>query len=156
MVKSRYGKSPADYEKYSVLAITSIYGVELLQDNAAECRERLFALWDEAYTANNRQAADDQCREAVRFILKKNILCGDALTLRQADGSPIIFAEWSLVTGNQIKRRDFALDELLNGHTEQMTLDMVGWEYDEEVQAFIPAPIREFPLMDYRRVQDYE
>lgn len=156
VVKSRYGKSPADYEKYSVLAITSIYGVELLQDNAAECRERLFALWDEAYTANNRQAADEQCREAVRFILEKNILCGDALTLRQADGSPIIFAEWSLVTGNQIKRRDFALDELLNGHTEQMTLDMVGWEYDEEVQAFIPAPIREFPLMDYRRVQDYE
>ena len=156
VVKSRYGKSPADYEKYSVLAITSIYGVELLQDNAAECRERLFALWDGAYTANNRQAADDQCREAVRFILEKNILCGDALTLRQADGSPIIFAEWSLVTGNQIKRRDFALDELLNGHTEQMTLDMVGWEYDEEVQAFIPAPIREFPLTDYRRVQDYE
>ena len=156
VVKSRYGKSPADYEKYSVLAITSIYGVELLQDNAAECRERLFALWDEAYTANNRQAADDQCREAVRFILKKNMLCGDALTLRQADGSPIIFAEWSFVTGNQIKRRDFVLDELLNGHSEQMTLDMVGWEYDEEVQAFIPAPIREFPLMDYRRVQDYE
>ena len=156
VVKSCYGKSPADYEKYSVLAITSIYGVELLQDNAAECRERLFALWDEAYTANNRQAADDQCREAVRFILKKNILCGDALTLRQADGSPIIFAEWSLVTGNQIKRRDFALDELLNGQSEQMTLDMVGWEYDEEVQAFIPAPIREFPLTDYRRVQDYE
>ena len=156
VVKSRYGKSPADYEKYSVLAITSIYGVELLQDNAAECRERLFALWDEAYTANNRQAADEQCREAVRFILEKNILCGDALTLRQADGSPIIFAEWSLVTGNQIKRRDFVLDELLNGHSEQMTLDMVGWEYDEEVQAFIPAPIREFPLTDYRRVQDYE
>lgn len=156
VVKSRYGKSPADYEKYSVLAITSIYGVELLQDNAAECRERLFALWDEAYTANNRQAADEQCREAVRFILEKNILCGDALTLRQADGSPIIFAEWSFVTGNQIKRRDFVLDELLNGHSEQMTLDMVGWEYDEEVQAFIPAPIREFPLMDYRRVQDYE
>ena len=156
VVKSRYGKSPADYEKYSVLAITSIYGVELLQDNAAECRERLFALWDEAYTANNRQAADEQCRAAVRFILEKNILCGDALTLRQADGSPIIFAEWSLVTGNQIKRRDFALDELLNGHSEQMTLDMVGWEYDEEVQAFIPAPIREFPLTDYRRVQDYE
>ena len=81
VVKSRYGKCPADYEKYSVLAVTSIYGVELLPDNAAECRTRLFGLWDEAYTANNREVADDQCREAVRFILKKNILCGDALTL---------------------------------------------------------------------------
>ena len=156
VVKSRYGKNPPDYEKYSVIAVTSIYGVELLPDNAAECRARLFGLWNDAYTANNRQAADDQCREAVRFILAKNILCGDALTLRQADGTPIIFAEWSLVTGNQIKRRDFALDELLNGHSEQMTLDMMGWEYDEEVQAFIPAPIREFPLTDYRRVQDHE
>ena len=156
VVKNRYAKSPADYEKYSVMAVTSLYGVELLPDNAAECRSRLFTLWDKAYTANNLQESDDQCRAAVRFILKKNILCGDALTLRQADGGPILFAEWSFVTGNQVKRRDFALDELLGGHEEQMSLDMVGWEYDEEVQAFIPAPIREFPLTDYRRVQDYE
>lgn len=96
VVRSRYGKSPADYEKYSVLAVTSIYGVELLPDNAAECRARLFGLWNEAYTANNRQAANDQCREAVRFILEKNILCGDALTLRQADDSPIILPNGAL------------------------------------------------------------
>lgn len=156
VVKTRYGRSPADYERYAVVALSSLYGVELLEDNVRECRERLFSIWNEAYTAVAKQYANDQCREAARFILKKNILCGDALTMRQMDGSPIIFAEWSLVTGSQIKRQDFALDELLNGHTEQMTLDMVGWEYDEEVQAFIPAPIREFPLTDYRRVQDYE
>lgn len=59
--------------------------------------------------------------------MEKNILCCDALTLRQTDGNPIIFAEWGLVTGNQIKRRDFALDELLNGHNRQITLDMAGW-----------------------------
>ena len=44
VVKSRYGKNPPDYEKYSVIAVTSIYGVELLPDNAAECRARLFDL----------------------------------------------------------------------------------------------------------------
>ncbi len=152
VVKARYRKSPTDYEKYSVLAVTSLYGVELLPDNAAECRARLFSLWDEAYTANNRQAADEQCRAAVRFILEKNILCGNALTLLQADGAPIIFAEWSIVTGNQIKRRDFMLHELMNDNPEQ---GRIGWEYDEEIQAFIPTPIREFPLTDYRRVQDY-
>lgn len=37
-----------------------------------------------------------------------------------------------------------------------MNIFMIGWEYDEEVQAFIPLPIREYPLTDYRRVQDYE
>ena len=42
VVKSRYGKNANDYERYAVIAVTSIYGVEILQDNAQECRERLF------------------------------------------------------------------------------------------------------------------
>jgi hypothetical protein len=156
VVKARYGKSPFDYERYSVLAITSIYGVDILEDNVQECRERLYQIWEQEYDANVKKQADDQCRRAVHYILEKNILCGDALTMERSDGSPIIFAEWSLVTGNQIKRRDFALNELLDGHEQQMTLDMVGWEYDPEVDAFIPAPIKEYPLTDYRRVTDYE
>lgn len=156
VVKSRYGKSPYDYERYAVLAVTSIYGVDILQDNVEICRQRLYELWDKAYTANAKTQANEQCREVVRFILRKNILCGDALTMRQSDGKPIIFAEWSLVTDTQIKRRDYALDELLTGHEEQMNIFMVGWEYDEETKAFIPAPVREYPVVDYRRLAQYE
>ena len=156
VVKRQYGKSPADYEKYSVIAITSLYGVDILEDNAEICRQKLFEIWDTEYTATSKSQANDQCRETVKFILRKNILCGDALTLRQADGSPIVFAEWSLATGNLVKRRDYELSQLLEGHEEQMSLDMVGWQYDEEVQAFIPAPVREYPPTDYRRLADYE
>ena len=156
VVKSRYGKSPYDYERYAVLAVTSIYGVDILQDNVEICRQRLYELWDKSYTANAKAQANEQCREVVRFILRKNILCGDALTMRQSDGKPIIFAEWSLVTENQIKRRDYALDELLAGHEEQMNIFMVGWEYDEETKAFIPAAVQEYPVVDYRRLAQYE
>lgn len=155
VVKSRYGETLSEYEKYSVLAVTSLYGVELLSDNTAECRARLFAIWNEAYTANNAQAADDECRKAVQFILKKNILCGDALTLQQADGSPIIFAEWIFVAENKIKRRDFAFNELLSAQG-QWTTDMIDWEYDKEAGAYFPPPIREYPPTDYRSVQNYE
>lgn len=156
VVKNQYGKSAYDYERYAVLAVTSIYGVDILQDNVEICRQRLYELWDKAYTANAKTQANEQCREVVRFILQKNILCGDALTMRQSNGTPIIFAEWSLVTENQIKRRDYALDELLTGHEEQMNIFMVGWEYDEETKAFIPAPVREYPVVDYRRLAQYE
>lgn len=156
VVKSRYEKSPYDYERYAVLAASSIYGVDILEDNTEACRQKLFEIWDKEYTAITQKQANDQCRETVKYILRKNILCGDALTMRQSDGSPIIFAEWSFVTGNQIKRRDYALDELLSGHEEQMSLDMIGWEYDEEIQAFIPAPVREYPLTHYRRLAQYE
>lgn len=156
VVKNRYGKSSFDYERYSVLAMTSLYGIDILEDNVEECRQRLFEIWNNKYIVNVKSQINEQCREAVRFILHKNILCGDALTMLQKDGSPIVFAEWSLITGNQIKRRDFALDELMNGHEVQMNIFMIGWEYDDEVQAFIPSPIKEYPLIDYRRVQDYE
>lgn len=154
VVKSRYKKSPSDYEKFAVVAVTSIYGVDILQDNVDDCRERLFKIWDNEYKANCKKDVNDDCRKAVKFILDRNILCGDALTLKEHDDEPIIFSEWSLVSGSMIKRRDFRLDQMLEGHTEQMSLFMTGWEYDEEVQAFIPLPIREYPLIDYRRVHE--
>lgn len=155
VVKSRYQKSPSDYEKYSVVAVTRIYGVEILQDNVEECRRRMFEIWNREYTENCKKEANDECRQAVRFILKRNILCGDALSLKAADGRPIIFSEWSLVSGSLIKRRDFRLDEMLDGHAQQMSLFMNEWEYDEEIKAFIPKPIKEYPLIDYRRVQQH-
>lgn len=156
VVKKRYGKSPLDYQRYSVQAVMSLYGVELLPDNAAECRERLFALWDGEYTAVVKDQAEGPCREAVRYVLEKNILCGDALTMLQADGQPIVFAEWSFLSGNMVKRRDFTLDALLKPQEVQVSLDMAGWEYDEKTNSLIPAPIREYPPIDYRRVQAYE
>ena len=154
VVKSRYGKHAADYERYAVIAVTSIYGVDILQDNVDDCRKRMFEIWDKEYTAICKKEANDDCREAVRYILRHNILCGDALTLKQADGTPIIFAEWSALNGYLMKRRDFRLDQMLDGYEQQITLFMADWEYDEEIKAFIPLPIREFPPIHYRRVQD--
>ena len=150
VVKSRYGKNPSDYERYSVL----------------ECRERLFALWDEEYTAVVKSAANPQCREAVRYILQKNILCGDALTMEQSDGSPIVFAEWSFPTGNFIKRRDYRLDVLLKENTDndaysdQLSLfadepdGTENWMIDPVTHETIPRPLREYQPVDYRRVQE--
>ena len=45
---------------------------------------------------------------------------------------------------------------MLEGHEEQLSLEMNDWEYDKEVKAFIPLPIREFPPIHYRKVQQYE
>lgn len=155
VVKSRYRKHPDDYERYAVIAVTSIYGVDILQDNVDECRNRMFEIFDKEYRANCKKTHNDDTRESVRHILLHNILCGDALTLKRTDGEPIIFAEWSAVNGCMIKRRDFRLDELMEGSREQLTFDMMGWEYDEEIKAYIPLPIREFPPIHYRRVKEH-
>lgn len=155
VVKRKYSKSPFDYEQYAVLAATSIYGVDILPDNVEACRLRLFEIWNTEYTANCKSEVNEECRDAVRFIFKRNILCGDALSLKDHENKPIIFSEWSLVPSAKLKRRDFRLDEMLDGNTEQMNIFMNGWEYDEEIKAFIPKPIKEFAPIHYRRVQEH-
>lgn len=164
-VRKKYRRSPADYEKYAVVAATSIYGVDIIQDNVDQCGERLFNIWDKEYTANCKKEANEECREAVRFILKRNILCGDALTLKNKDGKPIIFSEWSLATGSLMKRIDYRFDKMLeekvikpdippgterrDDEPVQLNFDISGNanEGDKETHVI------DFPLTHYWRVQ---
>ena len=153
IVKNRYYKNRLEYKKHVLLAITSIYGVDVLEDNILECRERLFNIFYTEYTDTYKEKPDDEYAESIKFILSRNILHGDALSMKTLDGEPIIFSEWSLVTDNMIKRRDYRFDELLEGTEEQISVFSMGWEYDDEIKAFIPAPIEEYPVMDYRRLR---
>lgn len=158
VVRSRYRRSPGEYQRYAFLAVSSIYGVEIQPDNAQECRDRLFGIVEKDARSAIGGAVEPEFLDAVRYVLEKNILCGDALTLKDASGEPITFAEWSMVTGDLVKRRDFLLSELLEGNVEkngQASLfgeANVLWEFDEETQTYIPAPIREYPPIDYREV----
>ena len=156
VVKRQYSRSRSDYEKYSILALSSIYGVDIMEDNTAECRKRLFNEWNQAYSKQCGSEANDECREAARYILEHNILCGDALTMLRNDGEPIIFAQWDLVSGNKMKRRDYRLDQMMRGTEEQTFMEMFldDWEFDEETNAWIPSPIAEYPLINYWEVQD--
>ncbi len=150
VVTKMYGKSAMDFEKYSVLAMSSIYGVDIMADNAQECRERLFDIWNKLYTSKCKTYASDECRECVKFILSRNILCGDALTMLDNDGNPIVFSEWSFAMGSQMKRRDYTFANLLEpkSHYDIQVLE----EGADNVR--VPKPVKEYPLIHYRRLQE--
>jgi hypothetical protein len=150
MVEKRYSKSQLDYERYAILALSSIYGIELLEDNAEECRKRLFEAFDAAYTRLFKTKAKEQCREVARYIFKHNIVHGDALTLKTVgeNPQPIVFCEWSLVNGSMIQRRDFAFHELVN-HSSMRELPLFS-DLGEEV--FIPEPVKEYPPVHFLEV----
>lgn len=154
VVESRYKKSQLEYERNAVLAVSSMYGIDILQDNVAKCCKRLFGLFDEAYTRLFKKAAKHECRNAVRYILKQNIIHGDALTLKTVDDNPrpIVFAEWSPVNGSMFKRRDFTFHGLLE-HESIKELPLFSDLGDD---VFIPTPKKEYPLIHYLRVADAE
>lgn len=151
VVKAKYKKSPLDYERNAVLAATSIYGVDIMADNVEACRNRMFEIWNKEYTAVCKKDANDQTRDAVKFIFQKNIVCGNALTLKKVDKDgnelrePIVFSEWAFITGSNLQRKDYTFDELLNSDKKQLTIK------EDDEGTFL----RQY-ITHYRRVQDYE
>lgn len=156
VVTKRYKRSVAEWEKNAFVAVASVYGVELLPDNVTECRIRLYKLFCDEYERIAKQKASKRYLGAIQYVLSRNILCGDALTLLQADGTPIVFSEWSMVMGGKVKRRDFRLDQMLDGTERQMSIFQSDWEYDEETNTMIPTPIREYPLVDFYMVEEVD
>lgn len=169
-VKKLYKRNPYDFERYSVLAVSSIYGVDILSDNVLECRRRLFSIWDKEYTSACKKSANEETRRAVEYILSQNILCGNALTLMRVDGEqkdlkePIVFPEWSLMAGTKLKRRDFRLDVLLKANDKPKEGIISLLDVPEDIRPYLsinPAtgeymaePIKEYPPVHYRRIEE--
>ena len=156
IVKKKYKKSPIDYEKNAVLAISSIYGVDILIDNVIACRERLFKIWDKAYSTVCKKECNDETRQAVRFILSRNIVCGNALTLLCVDENgndttePIVFSEWAFITGNILQRSDYTFAELLNeSDSEENNQTSLFDKQQNEEGIFLKKYVSH-----YRRVQE--
>lgn len=170
VVKKRYGCSPIDYEKNAILAASSIYGVDILLDNVLDCRERLFKVWNKEYKSVCKKEVNEDCKKSARYIFERNILCGNALSLKEVNSfgqdaeTPIIFSEWSFVLSNMVKRRDFRLDVLLKENidkenyfeqlsifsSEAMSTD--NWMIDPITHETVPKPVAEYAPINYRRI----
>src|SRR5579863_10165885 len=62
VVEKRYGKSRLEYERYAILAVSSIYGIDILADNVRDCRQRLLDIFETAYTRLFKEPAKDKYR----------------------------------------------------------------------------------------------
>ncbi|MCE9556012.1 MAG: SAM-dependent DNA methyltransferase [Planctomycetes bacterium] len=146
-------KNPRNREKWerdAILAVCSLYGIDLLADNIATCRDRLLAIVADAYDACHNSTLPDAVCRAVEFILAKNIVQGDALTFRTSDDLPIVLCEWSPLNGMLLKRRDFSYEHLL----EDSRVASLPLFSDLGENVFVPTPVGEFPPCHYLKVSD--
>jgi hypothetical protein len=150
VVGQRYGKSQFEWERNAFIAVSSIYGVEIQEDNARECRERLFKLFDDHYAPLFRDKCKEECRQSIRFLLDRNILWGDALDFTNpVTKQPIIFSEWSAVNGSMVKRKDYMFKFLVE-KSHQFTLDF----NDQGEPAAIDLPVRDYPLVHFLKLSE--
>lgn len=152
VVETRYSKNQLVYERYAIIALSSIYGVELLKDNVQTCRDRLLGIFTHFYLNNYKKEIKLEFLKAAECILSRNILWGDALSLKTPDekAEPIIFSEWSAVNGSMIKRRDYTMANLL----ENQPIDGSNLFSDLGDKAFIPTPVAEYPLVHFLKLSE--
>lgn len=119
-VELKYGKSDFERRHFALFGLMCTYGIELLPDNIAECRENMLEILADYLKI---EESDDLYR-AASYVLSQNLVHGDALTMLNSDGQPITFAEWGYLGKGKFQRRDFRFDILtgMSAHTEQGSL----------------------------------
>lgn len=156
VVAHESGKSRTDYERNTCRAVASIYGVELLPDNAEQCRARLFRYVVDCYRhafpsvfPKGTAPQDNAFLRSVRYLLSRNIICGDALTYTTHEDEPIVFSEWTFI-GEQVSRCDFRFNFLVEKTHVYSRIDKQGMlhRFDE--------PICSFPPIHFSQLYTYE
>ncbi|MDD5581202.1 MAG: hypothetical protein PHY16_18280 [Methylobacter sp.] len=113
VVARQYQKSQLEYERAAVLAISSLYGIDILAENVTICHARLFEVFNSQYSALFKTKCKQACRHAVRHLLKINILQGDTLGFKTSAGKPIIFSEWKFpFNDSRLQRRDYLFEQM--------------------------------------------
>ena len=156
VIKNKFSKSQIDFDRDLFLAVATIYGIDIQKDNVIKCQERLLSYIIETYKEIFKGEIKKELLKTLEFVLSRNILCGDALTLKTFEedliGKPIVFSDWTIITGSLVKRKDFIFSDLIerSGHREMPLFS----DLDSDDEAFIPEPIKDYPPIHFLELHD--
>lgn len=153
VVSRCYKANVGEWEMYAICAVSSVYGIDILEDNVQASRQRMLEVFVSAY----RQVSGNPSQQVINvaeFILGKNILWGDALSLMTVgdEKRPIVFSEWTFIGNGNVKRRDYELAELM----QCTPIEGPNLFSDLGDEAFIPTPVKEYPVIHFLKLSDNE
>lgn len=152
-VEARYGKTEFEKRHYALVALASLYGIELLADNIAECR----AIMLDVFAQYLGLTEDDDLYRSASHFLSTNLIHGDAMTMMDADGGPITFVEWGYIGKGKFNRRDFRLDQLteMASLREERSLfaGLGNHEIFKPTKSYPPMTVRELAALDRGELQ---
>ena len=111
-VQQAYGNSKKLFSRYALLAISSIYGVDIQKDNVEECRERLKSYFVDIYVGLFGVKPLNNLVSAVSQILNDNICWGNTLTYANGMGEPLRMFEWQMLPDGNFIKKAFLLETM--------------------------------------------
>jgi len=151
-IASKKDLTGAEIERNTLLAVTSLYGIEILNDNLLKCRRRLLNITSVFLNEILGQSFDPRLLKSAEKVLELNIIQGDALSLQYVGDfkGPIIFAEWAFIGELNLKRRDFTFGHLI----EFQEIAAEGLFSDLGDNVYIPSPVSDYPVINYLELTD--
>ena len=133
------------YNKYLsnyISIISSLYGIDILDENVQKCRERLYNICKK-FNFNIGFKDTNLLNRITKIIFKKNIVQGNALTFKNNHNEPIIMYEWNIIDLYSVKVKIFEYSDIISYSpiSEKNLFSDLG------SKAFIPSPKKEFPIM---------
>ncbi|SFR83596.1 hypothetical protein SAMN05428970_2831 [Agromyces sp. CF514] len=109
----------------SLFAVASVYGVELLEDNHLDAHEAMLAEFVHFHERHGIPCdPGTSLRGAANFLIATNIVRGDTLAGRDAQGQDIQFSWWNRIPASpgMVQREPFTLASLREQHLFDFTL----------------------------------
>lgn len=118
----RISRDTFHYNRYSLIALSSLYGIELLEDNVTMLVMKFQSLFRNMY-ARGIQSFHGNINKSVlksaKIIIHANVVQGNTLTGLNGNSDPIIMSEWMPVSKFKVKRKNF---HFRLQHNQQLTL----------------------------------
>ena len=128
----------SEFEFKCIVALASIYGVDIDPINIKEARERLVDVFSEKYKSLTKQKVPHSLSTSINYVLEMNIILGDLVNA--ADKVEVI--EYSELPNQRIKQRVFKFSDLIFPEDEV-------FEDNAMLFGHVPVAIRDLPLMSY-------
>ena len=153
------------WDHYALWALSSIYGIEFLEDNLAVARQNMLELFVNYYeTIHNAQMSErSNLYKSARTIIWANVVQGDALTHKNLLGECITFSHWERVSDTicKVQRTLFTYSSLL-AEERQANSDaqMNLFETEEQLSNFtminsdkeVPPQPHRYAIVDIEQV----
>ena len=128
-----------ELEIKSLIALSSIYGVDIDSRNIAESKERLFDEFANWYLKNTKLNLTPDFENCVRLILNLNVIQGDLMQLDEN----LLVMEFTELPFHKIQRRLYRFQDLI------FPVDEV-FEENDMLFGHVPTPIEIFPAIPFR------
>jgi len=124
-----------DYERNSLIALSSLYGIDIIDDNVKKCRKNLLELWENNYKKICGEFPSEDVKKSAEFILEKNIVCGDSIN----GTGKIFFSEWTFFNDKiNVQREDYSFYDMTEGNM------------------FANVPVKIFDPIEYKKLWTME